>query len=403
VVQIVSTSVLDDSCTGEQTGTVGEPSFASSGRRILLTGNWYASRSTDAGASWAFIDPFTCFPSAAGGLCCDEVVLYSRSRRLWIWVLQYSSRDDTNVFRVAVSSTGANGSWTWWDIAPGDVDPAWSRLWFDYPDVAESDEHLWVSFNLYDRFDSWARAIVFRFPLDDLADRGELSRRTWSTTDVGSVRFVQGAGDRMWFASHGPTNGSLELFAWRDDSSEVETWSIPVAPWNDAGYTSIGPGGNEWLARVDGRITGAWRSRGRLGFAWTAADEPGRPHPFVRAVRLDEATLELVDQPDLWSLNGAYAYPAVAPNRRGDVGMTAFYGGPTHPAHVVANFVESERVWRVRTAATSTHGPVGGKWGDYLTCRADPRRATYWMAAGYTLQGGPDRRNIEPQIVTFKP
>jgi hypothetical protein len=83
--------------------------------------------------------------------------------------------------------------------------------------------------------------------------------------------------------------------------------------------------------------------------------------------------------------------------------MTAFFGGPTHPAHVVAVFDESRAEWQVRTAATSTHGPTAGKWGDYLTCRPDPRRATYWVAAGFTLQGGRDRRHVEPHLVTFKP
>jgi hypothetical protein len=403
VTKIVSTAVLGDAATGERTGTICEPSFATSGQRMLVTGNWFASRSTDGGVTWNFIDPFTSFPAAAGGLCCDQVVHYSRSRRVWVWVLQYNVRNRTNVFRIAASSSGAPGTWKWWDVAPTDVDPDWNTVWFDYPDIAESDDHLWVSFNLYDRFDEWARAAVFRFPLDDLAGRGELTRRSWSTTDVGSLRFVHGAGDEMWFAGSGPDNDTIELFAWPDDSTQVAKWSIAVEPWNDTGYTSRGPGNAEWLARLDGRITAAWRSGGRLGFAWSAADEPQRPHPFIRVARIEEATLTLVDQPDLWSVSGAYAYPAAAPNRRGRTGMTAFFGGPTHPAHVVAVFDESRAEWQVRSAVTSTHGPTAGKWGDYLTCRPDPRRTTYWVASGYTLQGGRDRRHVEPHLVTFKP
>lgn len=400
---IVDTRRLDDVATSQQTGTVGETSIASSGARILMTGNWYATRSTDGGRSWTFVDPFTEFPPAAGGLCCDQVVHYSQSHRVWIWVLQYVQASRTNIFRVAASRTGAPGTWTWWDVAPGDVDPAWSELWFDYPDIAQSAEHLFVSFNVFDRFDRWQRAAVFRFPLEELAARGELTRRHWSTTGVGSLRFVQGADDVMWFAAHGPANESLSLHAWPDTDDTAEGWEIAIQPWNDLGYTTAGSGGVGWLGRVDGRITGGWRSRDRLGFAWTAAPEPGRPHPFIRVVRIDEGTLDVIDQPDLWSVNGAYAYAAVAPNRRGDVGMTAFFGGPTAPAHVVADLDEDDGVWRARASVTSTHMPLQSKWGDYLTIRRDPSRRTYWMAAGYTLQDGRDRRNVEPLVVTFKP
>ena len=35
------------------------------------------------------VDPFTALPSAAGGFCCDQVVLYEPSRDIWIWILQY--------------------------------------------------------------------------------------------------------------------------------------------------------------------------------------------------------------------------------------------------------------------------------------------------------------------------
>ena len=53
--------------------------------------------------------------------------------------------------------------------------------------------------------------------------------------------------------------------------------------------------------------------------------------------------------------------------------------------------------------AVSTHGPGEGKWGDYLACRRHPSRPTAWIASGYALDGGVDRRNIEPRVVAFRP
>jgi hypothetical protein len=403
VVRIVSTTVLDDAATGFQTGTVGEPAVAVSGRRVLVTGNWFASRSTDAGATWTPLDPFTELPPAAGGFCCDQLVHYVRSRRVWVWFLQYSARSGANVVRIAVSRTGAPGSWTWWDLAPTDVDPAWRDLWFDYPDLAESDEHLWLTLNVYDRGDRWQRAVVLRFPLDDLVGRGELTRRSWSTTTAGSLRLVQGAGSTMWFTSHSTDNRRLLLFSWDDGSTQVRSWSVPVSRWSEGPYSSRGPGGREWLSRVDGRITGAWRGGGVLGVLWTAAPRAGRPHVYVRAVRVDEATMQVRDEPDLWSPHGAWAYPAAAVNRRGQVGVAAFFGGPSHPAHAVGVLDERTLAWRTAVTATSTHGPLQGKWGDYLTVRPHPSRTTSWVASGYTLQGGTDRRNVDPHVVVFRP
>ncbi len=55
--QIVKTQPLDDIATGLQTGTVGEPSFAASGQRMMMAGNWYASRSTNGGETWSLMDP----------------------------------------------------------------------------------------------------------------------------------------------------------------------------------------------------------------------------------------------------------------------------------------------------------------------------------------------------------
>ena len=49
---------LTDADTGGQTSTVGEPSLANNGQQILVTGNWYATRSLDHGTSWDFVSPF---------------------------------------------------------------------------------------------------------------------------------------------------------------------------------------------------------------------------------------------------------------------------------------------------------------------------------------------------------
>ncbi len=403
MVTILDNRRLDDQATGTQTATVGEPTVASSGQRILVTGNWFASRSSDGGQSWVFLDPFTEFPDDDGDFCCDQIAYYSSRHRIWIWFLQYAQFGTSNIVRIAVSRTGARGTWSWRDLRPTDVDPGWSQRWLDYPDLAESDDHLYLSFNVFDLSDAWTAAAVVRYPTADLAGGGPITRRSWTTTSFGSLRFVQGAGDTMWFAAHTGDPRVVRLFSWPDSANQVSAFSVAVGPWNDGPYTSRGPGGAEWLSRLDNRMTGGFRSDGVLGFAWSAGPRTGRPQPYTRVVRIDEASLRVRDEPDLWSATGAWAYAATAPSRRGEIGMSAFFGGPTHPAHAVGLLDESAGAWSMALTATSTHGPAQGTWGDYVVCRRHPSRSTAWIASAFTLDGGNDRRFVEPRVVAFGP
>ena len=150
-ISLISNVGLADTATGGNTSTVGEPSVGASDRHVFVTGNWYASRSTDSGATWTHVDPFTALPSAAGGFCCDQVVLYVPSRRIWIWILQYIQQGGANVFRIAVTREPnfPAGGWYWWDIAPTTLNAAWTGQWFDYPDAAITNDNLFVTFNMF--------------------------------------------------------------------------------------------------------------------------------------------------------------------------------------------------------------------------------------------------------------
>lgn len=400
--RVIETVSLTGTDTGGSTGTVNEPSLAMSGKRVLVAGNWFASRSTDRGASWSFVNPFREFPSTSGSFCCDQVLMYVRSHRLWVWLLQYEVVGDGNLFRLAVSKTGAPDSWTWWDTRPTDIDLTWTDRWFDYPDLATTDENLWVSFNVYGVSDrEWDRAVVMRFGLDALNERGDLERAAWSTTVTGGLRFTRGADRTMWFVGHGDDNESVHLFSWDDDENHVDEFSTAVTAWNETDYESVVPGGADWLARTDGRITGCWIDDDHLGFAWNSGGDAAHNHPYIRCARLARDTLDLVDEPDLWSSDRAWAYAAIGLNKRGDVGMSAFCGGAVPITHAVGSL--GENGWDMATVAVSTHGPANEAWGDYVDIQRDPSRTTYWVATGFTLQGGGGRPNVTPHVVTFAP
>ncbi|MGK7914818.1 MAG: hypothetical protein AB4038_04630 [Prochloraceae cyanobacterium] len=396
---------LDDVATGVQTSTINEPSVFNNGQQIYVTGNWFASKSVDNGSSWQYVSPFTTLPSAAGGFCCDQLALYDPSRDLSFWLLQYRrGANRENIFRIAIKrgATLGNNSWYWYDFAPSDVNNGWAGLWFDYPDMALSDNQLWITFNVFNSDDRWQRAVVFRFPLDELASGASLDYDYWSSTSYGSLRLVQGAEDTMYWASHN-SNSQIRLFSWPETSNNVSWWDINVNRWTGGnGYSAPGPDGNNWLARTDRRITGGWLARGILGFMWSVDRSGNRPLPHIRVVRINELSKAVVDQPDIWSNNAAFAYPAACPNDRGHVGVTMFFGGGSYnPSHVVGIWDDFSNGWELVFSRQGTNGPPRGFWGDYINCRRHSPDGLTWIASGYTLQGGTQQRNIEPQYVHF--
>ena len=401
---ITQNRALNDTGTNDDTSTVGEPSVAADGNRMFMTGNWYASRSSDSGATWSWVNPFNTLPSAAGGFCCDQLTLYDRRRGIWIWILQYIQQNGTNVFRIAVSrnAESAGATWRWWDIAPATLDPAWTNVWFDYPDAALGAQHLYCTFNVFSG-NTWQRAAVMRFPLDTLANGGSLGFNWWSTTQNGSLRLTQQAtpGGNMYWGSHNSTS-QVRLFSWPAASGSINWWDINVRSW-DRTISSTAPNGVNWLSRTDSRITGSTLGNGTVTFMWTAGAGPNRPHPYCRVVRINENAKTLRDEPDLWSASRAWAYPATCAAPGGALGITAFYGGGgRHPGHVVGGRDDAAGAWRTVLSRVGSHSPGDAKWGDYLTCSADSPTPNSWVGCGYTLEGGDSRSNIVPRAVRFK-
>jgi hypothetical protein len=399
-ITLVQNVAIPAAATAGRTSTVGEPSLSNAGPGIFYTGNWYAAQSGNHGGSWTHVDPFSVLPAVDGGFCCDQTSIHAPSVNVTAWLLQYVKLNGSNTLRLAVRQPGA--LWRFWDFRPTTVNPAWTNQWFDYNSAALSDNFLYVTSNVYDATtNQWRRAVVLRFRLTDLVATTPLRFQSFSTTSNGSLRCTLGARSIMYFGSHN-SSSQLRLFTWPESSTTVTTADINVAAWtNTSPYSAVCPDGTDWLSRTDGRITAAWLGNGEMGFAWSSNRRTQRPFPFVRVVRINEATKAVVAQPDIWSSQFAYAYPDTCPNINGVVGITLFRGGGTvFPGQLVG--VLDAGAWSLAVARNGTNGPTDGKWGDYLTCRRHDADHTTWIAGAFTLQGGGMRTNIEPRFVHFR-
>jgi hypothetical protein len=127
------------------------------------------------------------------------------------------------------------------------------------------------------------------------------------------------------------------VWAWPEDSRNLSASDVDMSQWDSGDYRLAGPDGTNWSSRTDYRITGAWVADGELGFMWTSNAGGRRPHPYVKVARINEDSMTLIDEPDIWSQNATFSYPESCPNNRGrHIGITLFYSAPnTPPSHVI--------------------------------------------------------------------
>lgn len=410
MISIITEQPLNNRTIQSQTSTVGEPSLGVSSSRIFYTGNWYAAESNNNGSSWNYISPVNYLkPPSSGGFCCDQTVIYDPINDVIIWILQYAKNNNENVLRIAVKGGNQDNSsnpWHWWDITPTVVDPTWNNEWFDYNHASVSSNFLYIGTNVFGtQGQGWTRSVILRFPLSNIASGQNLGFDFFDTNQNFSLRCVQGADNVMYFGSHN-SNAEIRVFSWPEqpgssitsDDISITRWSLPGA----TGYSSICPDGTDWLKRCDSRITGAWVSQNEVGFLWTANKNMNleRSQPHIRAVTLDRQTMQLVDEPDIWHKDYAYAYPNSSTNSANDLGIAMFRGGGAYYPSIIVGSFDNTNSWDLRVVKEGTNGPLSSKWGDYVTCRSHFDGQS-WVASGFTLEGGGSQSNILPRYIHF--
>lgn len=358
---------------------------------IMMSGNWYCDVSTDGGGSWKRLDPTTIFPDTfAGGFCCDQVVLHVRSIDRFVWFLQYDA-DATGqgAFRIAVASTESvrddPTAWTYWDFVGGDFGFPTSDM--DYPDLACSDQFLFVSTDVF----SANGRLVVRLPLAELQAGGSLNfdfTDPARSTNAWGAHLVQQCRDRAVWVGH-RSSSQLEVYTLPDAGNTYASFTVDVSAWPNGTHSSVGPDGNDWLTKLESfpkfAVTGGVeRDDGHVVLAWSAAAGKGSasafafPQTHVRVVEVDTTTRSVVSETQVWNEKIAFAYPVLAVNARDEVGIMLGWGGGDDHANCAMGIIGDFVVW-FRDGSTRTVQ----RFGDYLTTRPGERNRSMFGAWGY--------------------
>ena len=386
---------------------VGEPSVANKNSTIFYTGNWYVARSTDNGTSWSYIDP----TSDMKTFCCDQDVMYDPIHNVFAWYRQgISDSNGENIVRVGISHDAKN--WWFYNISPKKINPSWINQWFDYPQLARSDKHLFFTSNMFDVDGNYLRTIIVRLPLDALG----LAFKHLQLIIIYLIRLyfspVQGATDTMHWAGH-VDNSHMAIFGWNDSSpaSGVTKTVVQIPLWTSqpALYECPSPSeDNNWCARSDDRILSGWKIGDHIGFFWNVDKGGPFPWPYINAAVFDvKENMAYESRPLLWSPNFAVQYAYAAPSANGKLGLISSFGGGSIPPSLAAavnqfeNTNGSLKTWNLKPILKGTHSPSDNEWGDYLRLRPYDQTNDIWIASGYTLQGGSSELFTQPRLFVF--
>lgn len=378
---------------------------------VLLSGNWYCDYSVDGGATFTRADPTTIFPPGlANGFCCDQIVHYVPSIDRFVWFMQHNADANGGAFRLAVASPGdivSNfaSAWTYWDFRARDFGLGTADM--DYPDLSFSDSFLFLS---TDALGTSGR-FVARLPLPSLAAGGTIGFQYTDPTKAIATwggHLVQGSGDAAYWAGH-KDNATIQLFSMPDAGSTYASTDIVVATWPNGTLSSLGPNGNDWLQKEnsfpDFAITGGTRGGNRLWLAWTAsAGSDGHggftfPNTHVRVAEIDLGSHLTVSEIQIWNPDYAFAYPALARNARGEIGITLGWGGKNNDADAAVGILGDYVVWYRNGSDITTL-----RWGDYVTVRPAQRNEGLFAGFGYYTLKDPattTRCSYTPYYVVF--
>src|SRR5439155_9748549 len=231
------------------TSFIGEPCVANSGADIFMTGNWYAAVSSDDGRSFAYVSPFTMFPSVNRGFCCDQRVAYDSAHDLFIWTLMYIEDGNTNTLRIALARGKAGveaGQWYYYDFNPQQVGMP-PGFGFDYPQLALGTNSLYATANIFATGDGpFSSSVVLRIPLAALASGQGFTFSYLRASDHSTFTPVSGAATTIYWASHDPLFFRTRIYRWPEGTGTISFDDVDVNAYGVGNASCPDPDARNW-------------------------------------------------------------------------------------------------------------------------------------------------------------
>lgn len=396
--------------------TLAEPAAANEGRHVFATGNTHAEYSTDGGMTWNDV-PIPPGPSDAPVPCCDQDVDYDQARTVTFWSLLYvDPKNMHGVVRIFVRPKIPGPTACSYTINAG------SNILMDYPHMAISNNHLYLTSNNIDiETNQWAGAQVRRFGISEMAtcQPTPFSVFQYGPEEVEQRVFVpiEGARETMYWGMLQDTE-HFTIFKWHQDAGGPTSVTREISESTFENPDCRGGYGNyDFIERSTAWSITGFRLRGVLGrddsekgmtsllrFYWNAAPDKNHEQAHVRAAAFRESDLALVGEPHIFNNDFCFGYPAVTANDRGAIGLSIAAGGRRggfgRPAEgyvgIDDDFTPGMSFVTVYTTASGFNNRVDGRYGDYFTANPHEPCDLWFTVTNYSLVGNwPNVRYVE--------
>ncbi len=377
------------SSENQSVGNVAEPSVAvAQMKKLFMTTNWSAAKSSDHGRNWTYINPYTYFSPPSGfQFCCDQEVVFDPTYNFFIWSMLYTTEDGKGgVIRLACSRN--LNSWWYWDFANSTTSLP------DYPHIRLSRNFLYLTYNEF--APNFTNSYIYRMPLLDMAMQHGFSYRYVSRNEFNfTIAYTMRSNSTMYAATN--SLGNVRVLEWKESSNNYSTHDISVASWSSDLQCPC-PDGHDPCGRVGTRILGAVATyndnfsetcKNQLWLFWNAGKTSGRPYPYVYGVKICMDDWTRISYLDLWNADYAWQYPALAVNPRGDICFTMdMLGGTYYNQHynaIIDQYSGYEAPLEIHWVASGNACPSDGKWGDYQSAGTWWRNSYQCVSIGHIL------------------
>jgi len=415
-----------------------QPQIASLQDTMFATGADYASVSPDNGITWSAVNPSSIFGNDPdptfgrwdnAGLNGTTRLATDPDRGVVVWLAEYAPRFDVdqdgnplfdtmeNGYRLAVSRSDQdlqNGDWTVYDFSMYQLGQTVGVMMRN-PQLQVSDNFAYLETDVVKLEEgdngieeTYQRSVWWRVSLDSLRDGGNIDRAIYTTT-TGPIGLVNGAATTMYGATNTAAT-KMRVYSWSDSDLSptfVDKTGL-TRTVSDSGATSyVAAGkdasGNDIKIPMPNKVQTGWVDLvdGEVGFMWNSqGSATTHPNANIRSVVFDTSSFVRLREPDLYSANDKFFYPAAAVNARGDLAvLVGRYTGSGDVKNDVLiddsfNGDPANGIWERYTVGVGTPPKAAGSGpaefvaaGRFYGILADDNFPNTWLASGWVYNG----------------